>query len=82
MNNNILYLAIGALAVAVVGLGYYFYQDQQSSPAGVQITVSKPFLGDHRDHSRDRDRGHGDQHGGDRGNDNGGHDQKGPQPNE
>jgi hypothetical protein len=73
MNNNILYLLVGGLAVAVVALGYEFYQQNQI-PAPIQ--VSQPFQGDHRDHNGDR--GHGSDHG----NDNGGHDQNGRQPNE
>jgi hypothetical protein len=79
MNNNILYLVVGGLAVAVVALGYEFYQQDQT-PAPIQVSVSHPFQGDHRDHNGDR--GHGDQHGSDHGNDNGGHDQNGHQPND
>ena len=36
--NNILYLAIGVLAVAVVVLGYQLYQDRKE-PKGLQINV-------------------------------------------
>jgi RsiW-degrading membrane proteinase PrsW (M82 family) len=35
---NMLYLAVGALAVAVVVLGYQLYQDRKQ-PEGVQINV-------------------------------------------
>ena len=37
-NRNILYLIIGALAVAVVVLGYNLYQARQE-PEGLQISV-------------------------------------------
>jgi RsiW-degrading membrane proteinase PrsW (M82 family) len=36
--NNILYLVIGALAVAVVVLGYQLYQDRKK-PEGVNIKL-------------------------------------------
>ncbi len=36
--NNILYLVIGVLAVAVVVLGYQLYQDRKE-PKGLQINV-------------------------------------------
>ena len=36
--NNILYLIVGALAVAVVVLSYQLYQDRKK-PEGVQINV-------------------------------------------
>ena len=36
--NNILYLAIGALAVVVAVLGYQLYQDRKK-PEGVQINI-------------------------------------------
>jgi RsiW-degrading membrane proteinase PrsW (M82 family) len=40
MNRNILYLIIGALAVATVVLGYWFYQERQKT-AGIEINVGK-----------------------------------------
>ena len=36
--NNILYLVVGALAVAVVVLGYQLYQDRKK-PEGVNINL-------------------------------------------
>lgn len=75
MNNNILYLLVGGLAVAVLVISYEFYQQGQT-PAPIQVNVTQPVQGDHRDHNGDR--GHGDQHGNDRG----GHDQNGHPPNE
>jgi hypothetical protein len=38
MNRNILYLIIGALAVATAVLGYQFYQDRQKT-TGIELTV-------------------------------------------
>lgn len=38
-NLRFLYITLGALVVAVAGLGYYYYQDQQNT-ASVEITVS------------------------------------------
>ena len=40
MNRNVLYLIIGALAVATVALGYQFYQQRQKT-TGVEIDVGK-----------------------------------------
>ena len=40
MNRNILLLVIGMLAVAVMVLGYQFYQERQKT-AGIQIDVGK-----------------------------------------
>jgi hypothetical protein len=40
MNRNRLYFIIGALTVAVVVLGYLFYQERQKT-TGVDITVGK-----------------------------------------
>jgi RsiW-degrading membrane proteinase PrsW (M82 family) len=40
INRNVLYLVIGALAVAVAVLGYRFYQERQH-PAGVEIDIGK-----------------------------------------
>lgn len=37
--SNVLYLAIGALGVVAIGLGYYLYQERQKS--GVEISVGK-----------------------------------------
>jgi RsiW-degrading membrane proteinase PrsW (M82 family) len=39
MNRNVLYLIIGALAVATLALGYYFYQERQKT--GIEINVDK-----------------------------------------
>jgi hypothetical protein len=38
MNRNILYMAVGALAVISAVLGYHFYQKRQEA-TGIQITV-------------------------------------------
>ncbi len=38
MNRNVLYLVIGALAVAVVVIGYSLYQEQQS---GIEIEIGE-----------------------------------------
>jgi len=40
MNRNILYLIIGALAVATGVLGYQFYQQRQKT-TGVEIDLGK-----------------------------------------
>ncbi|WGJ13303.1 hypothetical protein QEV83_11330 [Methylocapsa sp. D3K7] len=40
MNRNVLYLIIGALAVATVVLGYQFYQERQKT-TGIEIDVGK-----------------------------------------
>ncbi|WP_162901675.1 hypothetical protein [Breoghania sp. L-A4] len=40
MNRNVLYLAIGALAVATLVLGYYFYQERQKT-SSIEINVGK-----------------------------------------
>ena len=40
MNCNVLYLIIGALAVATVVLGYQFYQERQKT-TGIEIDVGK-----------------------------------------
>ena len=40
MNRNVLFLIIGVLAVAVLVLGYRFYQEQQRT-TGIQIDVGK-----------------------------------------
>ena len=40
MNRNILYLVIGALAVAVAVFGYQLYQERQKT-TGVEISVGK-----------------------------------------
>jgi predicted negative regulator of RcsB-dependent stress response len=40
MNRNMLYLAIGALAVIAVVLGYQNYQDRQKT-TGIEISVGK-----------------------------------------
>jgi hypothetical protein len=37
-NRNMLYLVIGALCVAVVGLGYKVYQDNKE-PKGIELKV-------------------------------------------
>jgi len=39
MTRNILFLVIGALAVATVVFGYQFYQERQKS--GIEISVGK-----------------------------------------
>ncbi len=57
MNRNILYLIIGGLAVATLGLGYYLYQEQQNT-AAIEIKVSNPYHSDHdRGHEQRPDRG-------------------------
>lgn len=38
--NNGLYLIIGALTVAVIGLGIYVYQEE-SKPDGVEISIGE-----------------------------------------
>lgn len=38
MNRNVLYVVVGVLAVAVLVLGYQFYQERQK-PSGIQIQV-------------------------------------------
>jgi predicted negative regulator of RcsB-dependent stress response len=38
--NNILYLIIGALVVAVAVLGYQYYQDRKD-PTGLQINLGE-----------------------------------------
>ena len=38
MNQNVLYLIIGALAVIVVALGVYVYQ-KESEPSGVEMRI-------------------------------------------
>ena len=43
MNRNVLSVAVGALAVCVVILGYKVYQDNKQ-PKGVQITVGQNGL--------------------------------------
>jgi hypothetical protein len=40
MNRNGLYLIIGALAIAIVVLGYLFYQERQKT-TGIEINVDK-----------------------------------------
>jgi hypothetical protein len=40
MTRNVLYLVIGALAVATVVLGYRLYQERQKT-AGIEINVGK-----------------------------------------
>jgi RsiW-degrading membrane proteinase PrsW (M82 family) len=40
MGRNVLYLVIGALAVATGVLGYSYYQDQQQ-PEGVEINIGE-----------------------------------------
>jgi RsiW-degrading membrane proteinase PrsW (M82 family) len=40
MNRNILYLVIGALAVATAVLGYQFYQERQKT-TGIEINVGR-----------------------------------------
>lgn len=37
-DSRFVYVAIGALVVAIVGLGYLYYQDQQKT-ATIEITV-------------------------------------------
>jgi hypothetical protein len=43
MNRNVLSLAVGALAVCVVVLGYKVYQDNRQ-PRGVQINIGQGGL--------------------------------------
>lgn len=40
MNRNILYLAIAALLVVVVVVGYQLYKERQK-PAGIEINIGK-----------------------------------------
>lgn len=40
MNRNILYLVIGALAVALAVFGYQLYQERQKT-TGIEINVGK-----------------------------------------
>jgi hypothetical protein len=40
MNRNVLYLIIGALAVATAVLSYRFYQERQKT-SGIEINVGK-----------------------------------------
>jgi predicted negative regulator of RcsB-dependent stress response len=40
MNRNLLYLVIGVLVVAVLVVGYQFYQEQQKT-TGIDINVGK-----------------------------------------
>ena len=40
MSRNVLYLVIGALAVATAVLGYRYYQEQQQ-PKGVEINIGE-----------------------------------------
>jgi hypothetical protein len=40
MNRNVLYLIIGALAVATAVASYQFYQERQKT-AGIEINVGK-----------------------------------------
>jgi RsiW-degrading membrane proteinase PrsW (M82 family) len=40
MNRNVLYLIIGALAVAIVVLSYQFYEERQKT-TGIEIDVGK-----------------------------------------
>jgi predicted negative regulator of RcsB-dependent stress response len=40
MNRNMLYLAIGALAVVAAVLGYQNYQDRQKT-TGIEVNVGK-----------------------------------------
>lgn len=41
--NNGLYLIIGALVVAVIGLGIYVYQEEQK-PDGVELRIGESGL--------------------------------------
>ena len=43
MNRNILYLIIGVLAVAAIGLGYQYYQESQKT-SGVEVNVGEGSL--------------------------------------
>ncbi|MCM2395544.1 hypothetical protein NBH19_05505 [Rhizobium sp. S95] len=38
--NNGLYLIIGALAVVVIGLGYYVYQEE-TKPKGIELNIGR-----------------------------------------
>ena len=40
MNRNVLYLVVGALAVAVAVFGYQLYQERQKT-TGIEINVGK-----------------------------------------
>jgi hypothetical protein len=40
MNRNVLYLVIGALAVAAVVTGYLLYQEQQKT-SGIELNLNK-----------------------------------------
>jgi len=40
MNRNVLYLIIGALAVATAVLSYHFYQERQKS-TGIEINIGE-----------------------------------------
>lgn len=40
MNQNVLYLIIGALAVIVIALGVYVYQ-KESEPSGVEMRIDE-----------------------------------------
>jgi RsiW-degrading membrane proteinase PrsW (M82 family) len=40
MNRNLLYLVIGALVIATLALGYYFYQERQKT-SSIEINVGK-----------------------------------------
>jgi RsiW-degrading membrane proteinase PrsW (M82 family) len=40
MNRNVLYLIIGALAVATAVLGYRFYQERHKT-AGIEINIGE-----------------------------------------
>jgi predicted negative regulator of RcsB-dependent stress response len=40
MNRNVLYVAIGVLAVAAVVIGYQLYQERQKT-TGIEISVGK-----------------------------------------
>lgn len=43
MNHNVLYLIIGALAVATVVFGYQFYQERHKT-TGIEINVGKSSI--------------------------------------
>jgi RsiW-degrading membrane proteinase PrsW (M82 family) len=40
MNKNLLYLALGALLIVVVGLGVYIYQEE-TKPQGLEIQIDQ-----------------------------------------
>ncbi|WP_275782571.1 hypothetical protein [Pararhizobium gei] len=40
MNRNLLYMIIGGLLVAVVGLGLYVY-DKESKPDGIELKIGE-----------------------------------------